>query len=222
MSRKRTPEEVIEALIVQRRALAASCTAYDSGHKWEALRLATVVYILVSDGRNQRSLLTQLGLKGSLKFISSNRVGSMNEVLANVFPHAKRPTNMLEETSLVKIAMGPARVAYMPLYDAVPFGKRVTFEEWWEGELIFTDGPQNNITLTRKQLVAALRNQEGGAHFDPELTNPSYVEFVHGDRPTGGPASQPLETLTDRELASMRQIAWEVTRTLDEHDKATE
>jgi hypothetical protein len=72
MAWTRPREEVLDALNQQREALIASCKSYDEGNRWEALRLATAVYIIVHDGgRNSKSILTQLGLRGSLRFVGS-------------------------------------------------------------------------------------------------------------------------------------------------------
>lgn len=227
MTLERTPEHVTSALATQRRALDASCAGYDAGKKWEALRLASVVWILVADSGHQRSILTQASLKASLKFASTSRVGAMDEATAHLMPAhwPKNRRNMMEETPLVQISMGPAGVFYEPHRDgSKPFSKWVTFDQWWQTELIYTSGVNNGIedefTLTRKQLVASLRDQEGGAHFDAKLTNPNYIKFAHDELPTGGPSSRPLFRMADRELASMRQIAWEVNRSLTEYDKA--
>ena len=90
MAWKRTVAETKEALDVQRRAIVASCAAYDNGEKWEALRLATAVYLVVHDGgKNNKSLLTQLGVRDATKFIASARPAN--------------PNNLLRETPLVQI-----------------------------------------------------------------------------------------------------------------------
>lgn len=68
------------------------------------------------------------------------------------------------------------------------------------------------MQLTRRRLVFALRNKDGGAHFDAELDEP-YAVFsqkpvwfaIQGDK------SYPI---MQQETATMRQIAWELLETL--------
>jgi hypothetical protein len=75
--KKESKAELVQLLNEHRQALAASCEAYDGGHEWEAARLATTTFTLVHDRGAIRSLLTQLGLKASLRFVSSGRVVSV-------------------------------------------------------------------------------------------------------------------------------------------------
>ncbi len=201
MNWKRTPEELALALNNQKSALLSSCQAYDAGQKWEALRLATATYVLVFDAGNaQRSLLTQLGTKGSLQFLSSGRVTANPNAIGRYNP-------------LVLVQLRANGTAdYVPILDfAGPYApKRLPFDEWWEREVVFKDGP---AALTRKQLVLSLRNQDGGSHLDDEVRNPSYVELSRRARTFVGTTAATTPVL-QAELAMMRQIAWELLKTL--------
>src|SRR2546421_47685 len=70
---KRTRAELVTMLAEQRAALATSCGSFDEGNDWEAARLAITIFNLVHDDRKIISLLTQLGLRASLRFVSSGR-----------------------------------------------------------------------------------------------------------------------------------------------------
>ena len=161
---KRTDAEKYEALAVQRAMLHASCMAYDQGHHWEALRMATAVYTLVHDHGTNRSILSQLKLKDKVTYGSS--IGPINPehiARANMFTplvHLYRG----EFRPLVQIGLAEGEESM-----SVRF---LSFEEWWQREIIFKN---YTATLTRRQLVLSLRNQEGGGHFDEELRNPNYV-----------------------------------------------
>jgi hypothetical protein len=61
-------------------------------------------------------------------------------------------------------------------------------------------------TFTRKGLVFALRNKEGGGHYG-DLDDPRYVELKNDQRLSPNPANI--------ESAMMRQIGWEVTMTFE-------
>jgi hypothetical protein len=66
--------------------------------------------------------------------------------------------------------------------------------------------------MTRRQLVFALRNQEGGGHFDPEgVPNRNYTALL---KPLLMLTYPNLNICGDRELATMRQVAEELRITL--------
>jgi hypothetical protein len=203
MAWARKPEEIREALEVQRSALTASCKAYDEGNRWEAIRLATTVFVIVHDaGKKFQSLLAQLGIRGKLRFVASG------------FP--ANPNNLLRETNLVMARVhSDGRAEYVPLLDeaSVPI-RRVQVHSWWKDDLILRDG---TFRLTRQKLAFVLRSQEGGAHFDAALRDPNYVQFAHEQLSTPfalfeGRAPKPILGV---EWASMRQVAWELLKTLE-------
>jgi hypothetical protein len=196
--------EVVQALADQRAALQASCKSYDEGNQWEAARLANAVCTVVQDdGKHYTSLLKQLGIKSSLRFISS------------CLPMVKRGGR---QQGLVSIRIsgdtrtGEANAVYVPMLGSSPFKKRLQFPRWWD-EVVLCD---HKGDLTRKRLVFALRNQEGGSHFDPVLRNPHYARLARESEST------PKLIMENKsapalgvELASMRQIAWELLETLE-------
>jgi hypothetical protein len=73
---KRPREELVHLLNGQMSALGVSSKGFDAGEEWEAERLATTVFNLVHDGGPIVSLLSQLEVKDSLKFLSSGRMPS--------------------------------------------------------------------------------------------------------------------------------------------------
>jgi hypothetical protein len=200
----RTRDEVKQALDVQRQAISASSKSYDDGNRWEALRLASAVYNIVHDHGKIRSLLTQLGIRGSLKFVASNR--------------ARNSNNLMRETLLVAARVyGDGSAEYLPHLDGSHYPPRlVQLYEWWEKDIILADG---KFELTRKRLVFVLRNQEGGGHFSTEMNDHAYLRFSREQLNTPyvlapGKAPKPL---LGAELASMRQVAWELMKTLNDH-----
>jgi hypothetical protein len=83
--------------------------------------------------------------------------------------------------------------------------RHLNFDAWWNQDIIFFDGPHH---LTRKQLVMALRNQEGGGHYDEEVRNDNFLPLkkqVIMFTPGLG-----IGPMRDLELASMREIAEEL------------
>lgn len=200
---KRTREELVQLLAEQRQALSASCEGYDSGKEWEAARLATAVFTLVHDGGSIRSLLTQLGLRGSLRFISSGRVVDDLAVAAASPP-------------LVMFTLGPNGAKFVPRLENGPPRRMVElqFTTWWAKEVIYKDY-RNGVELTRRRLVFALRHQDGGGHVG-ELTDDAYVRFKGGGGWFAGSGNGPGAPLVNGVTATMRQVAWEITRTLEQ------
>ena len=199
----RSRPEIERALETQLLAIAASCESFDRGNRWEALRIATAICVVVHDGgRRGRSLLTQLGMKKALRFVSSGR--------------KPNPHNLLAETPLVLTRLySSGRGEYVPILDSgLDPHREMKFSEWWERDTIFRQG---SLVLNRRRLAFVLRSQEGGSHFDPELDDESYIRLAREHLTTPrilseGSAPTPL---LGAELATMRQIAWELRRTLE-------
>jgi len=88
------------------------------------------------------------------------------------------------------------------------------FHGWWEKDVILRDGA---VQLTRKRLVFVLRNQEGGGHFSSEMRDHTYLRFAAEqlNTPYVVAPGKPPKPVLGVELASMRQIAWELAKTLE-------
>ena len=71
--------------------------------------------------------------------------------------------------------------------------------------------PGTRTKISRRQLVFALRNNEGGGHFDPALLNPNYIALLRTVHMFSYPTLNVCENL---ELAMMRQIAEELRLSL--------
>lgn len=201
----RSRDEIKQALEIQRAAIDASAKSYDEGNRWEALRLATAVYNLVHDHGSIKSLFGQLGIRRKLRYFAA--------------PRAYNPKNMLRETPLVLMRLQADGLSeYLPLLDGGPPlpPRRLDFQDWWEEDVILADGAE--FKLTRKRLVFVLRNQEGGGHFSPEMNDQTYLRFSQAQSTTPfviKSGQQPAPVM-GAELATMRQIAWELTKSLDD------
>ncbi len=207
MSRRRDADELREAFEAQKSALTSSCKAYDEGEKWEALRLATTIYILVRDGgKKNRSILTQMGIRNSMEF-------------AVPTSPAADPRNLASYTPLVMLQLrlgeGGGGVNYVPRLNEFPSGHRMLrFDEWWDRELVYRSGGDQH-RMTREKLVFALRNLDGGAHYDEEIRDPNYIEMTHGKSWVAHLPDGTVKPVRQLELASMRQIAWEILDSLE-------
>lgn len=207
----RTPQELWQALDDQKRALASSGKGYDSGGFWEAPRLATAVYNVVNDGSKKTvSILSQLGVRGKARFLSSKP------------PH--NPGNLFKSGAplcIMRLKMGgeePPFGGYVPRLDngAQQFEQWLPFKDWWE-ESIYQNVA--GAHLSRMNLVFSLRSKDGGSHLDREIPRSPYLDMieqvgegfvqdVRGEMVTRSPVK-------NAHLATMRQIAWELERSLE-------
>lgn len=194
-----SPEELEAHLTEHLQFLRASADAYDGGFEEEAKRIAVSVRVLVYDTGRSKSLLGQLGLK------DQNFIDSASPLV---------PGNMSTHSGLVVTAIVPGFGAkYVAFLDEPPHGqlKRVEFINWWETP-IFIDSAKR--TLSRRDLVLAVANQDGGVHVDPAL-NATYADLsrnnslacTYSDGNRSEPVGRP-------ERAALRQIGHEVLKTM--------
>jgi hypothetical protein len=206
--------ELEQELREQAEALRSSAIAYDCGHLWEAKRLAATAYILVHDGgRNSRSLLGQLGLRGD--FLSS---ADQNSLIPLAFITG----------SMKADGGGPT---FSPHLDKRPTAHRwLPFKKWYK-EIVFESG---RLRTSRMNLICTFRHQAGGAHVDGEIkddafrwlttNSPYHIDIGPPTDKAGNPIELPAELegffsshsgpVPNGHYASMRQIAWEIDQTL--------
>jgi len=185
--------------------LESSAKSFDAGYEGEAKRLATSLRVLLHDTNSSKSLLGQLNLK-SLQFLDT------------AFEYD--PRNLLTFSGLTIQQISLSEAKYVPLLEET-FGKKIKkidFEKWWNA-IIFKDNKNNK--MSRKDIILAIANQDGGAHVDPNL-NEIYANlsrqnslnwfFISENNNTFQPFGGP-------HLASIRQIAYEVLITLKDRPK---
>lgn len=188
--------ELQNMLADQVSALISSCENYDNGLHWEAMRIATTVYVIVNNGKNKGvSVLSQIGVRDKLGFVSYCR-GPL-PVSGNTVPQS--------HLTYLKFD-GRGGAEYKPIcYSANERTKILPFNDWWR-EPIFDDA--NGGTLSRLDLVFYLRSQDGGSHYDTELSSAIYANFKRFG------LGVPIVNIDGAVAASMRTIAHELLRTL--------
>jgi len=208
---KRSESEVFEALLEQFQAMRASSHSYDNGNLWEAKRLATALYTIVHDGGTRTiSIITQLRLRGSLRFLTCtfppDPPGTQTISIAN---------GML---AIADTAEGPI---YAPVLERTFNRRSIPLRDWWE-ETLYTN--TRNQSISRKNLVFSLRSQDNGSHFDESLPDSAYLGLKTANEtpaiafPGDRDSYQMSEAIPIRygHLAMMRQVAYEATESLSE------
>jgi hypothetical protein len=198
---RRPKEEMKQELIDQLCLLQNSCRTYDSGLEAAGKHIALSIRVLVHQHGQSQALIEQLGLRNCRFFDSA---GPLN------------PRNLLPEHKLVALRMrvGTAgtEAQYIPLGN--PPGRTfcIRFQDWWNQPVI-KDGRGQHFS--RRELVLNVADTDGGAHVDPELDE-AYMRLSRqnslGWTFTSGDITRKLEGRP--ELAAVRQIAYELLRTI--------
>ncbi len=179
--------------------LKTSCALYDASQLQEAKRLAVAIRVLLHESRASRSLLGQLDLKNIAFFDTTND---------------HNPNNLLAHYGLVSIRFKDGLADYVAMFDNSPrgSGKIASFEQWWN-KIVFIDS--GRAEFSRKDLVLAVANQDGGAHVDPELTE-TYASLSRNNSLnwsfTGPGETVPLGNPVP---PSIRQMTHELIRALE-------
>lgn len=173
-----------------------------------ALPMSTAIRVLVHDTEQSTSLLKHLNKK-NIKFISTNTENPKE----NVHLGLVRRINV----GVSDGRGGEAR--YWPLcnekyFPMPPTNRALDFEEWWDSEKIFHTP---KYSLTRKDLVLAIANKDGGAHFDNKVQK-KYDEFRYSW--SGGSTLVGISSGNKRgydnipTYPAIRQIGYELLKTL--------
>ncbi len=181
-------------------ALELSSRAFDDGYEGEAKRCAAAIRVLVHDTSSSISLLQQLGLKQASFFDTS-------------IP--RNPKTIITYSGLTAINVTSEGSTHIAPLDGLPPGhtpRWVGFDEWWN-EVIFVD--QGGMKTSRKELILAVANKDGGTHVDPVL-NEKYANLSRfnslGWRFSSPRGDVPLE---GPEKAAVRQITHEMLKSLN-------
>lgn len=200
---RQTEEELKAHLKEQIEFLQRSAEAYDEGFKSEAKRLAVVIRLLLHDTKSSTSLLTQLKKK-NIKFYDT--------------AYDYDPRNLLSTMGLIQTQVSTLNGAkYVPpLDDGSPdryLKGKIPFDKWWNNKIVIADTAGNKFT--RKDLILAVCNKDGGAHIDQKL-NKAYADLTRFGSLGEEYGLNGIDKgfVTDPELASIRQIAHEVLKSL--------
>lgn len=194
----------------QIRFIESSCQLYDHGNVDEAVRIAVALRVLFHDSRNSTSLLNHLG---------ANPIS----LLSTVAPYVEDPISpnlyLVQLVADVKLLNDNREADFrchcFPRLDTALRKEQIPFDVWWQKEIVIKH-KQPPTALTRKDLVLAAANKDGGAHVDKDL-DPTYDYVRQGSglgltitlNPKLG-LPELKASFENIHFASLRQIAFEL------------
>lgn len=159
----------LDQLSEQMSMLVDACHEYDKGKFYQAKNMSAIIRTLVKDPdninpkrKNQTiSLLKSLGVKDTMKFYNTGYEAI--DPLINI--------------SLVGIVTIPSTAPllnisneniYLPVLNNSNLVdvKWLTFEDWWNSNVIVSKSESREIIFTRKKISLTMAEQAGGVHVD--------------------------------------------------------
>jgi hypothetical protein len=184
--------------------LERSCKAYDHGYIDESIRIATVIRVLIHDTPRSTSLLRHLN-------------ATHIDLVSTIEPK-KIPAGGAASFAMGSYTMGSAGSTWHPVAQDSP-RYQLPVHEWWI-QLVFGDMKHY---LSRKNIVLAAANKDGGAHVDSDLT-PAYAAlaqsgsvgiFGFGRRNDPAHVEVPIE---DGHLGYLRAFGYELLSSRELHN----
>ncbi|WP_336671792.1 hypothetical protein [Tsukamurella sp. USMM236] len=184
--------------------LKRSCWLFDQGHEDEALRIATSLRVIFHDSQHATSLLTHLDMKNPTDLMLGTE-------------HTRHGSDWWMDFFVVHLDLnGPDPVRVSALCQTNRYTGRA-IADWWEKEPLFS---YENSAYTRRAVVRAMTDQDGGAHVDAVLASFYQSLIRHGEglsivgefeRLGAAPFENGVpQYARNVHLALMRQIAHEV------------
>lgn len=155
------------------------CEIYDEGLTYSAVLISTLLRTLLKDKGNTKSMLMQLNLKDSLKFLdSSTKRGTtsfweIGENVSNISicTYANFYGGLLKKK--IQNLNGELTLDFLPLLDANRTVRWLSFDEWYKGTVLESPTP---MKMTRKDIIEIVTDKDGGAHIDSKIPE-NYAEF---------------------------------------------
>ena len=197
--------ELQEKLLQQIELLELANENFDKGREVAALNAGTILRVLLHDTPQSHSLFNQLGIK-NIKFLDTSHDSHPGTYLGLIVKYF----------SGVQDGQG-GDVLYKPTFTSdFHFRNKnwLDFDTWWNMKILINESGES---LTRKQLILFIANQEGGAHIDPQIDE-IYDKFRHsysgGLRIFGSKSGIERKFDNIPVLPSVRQISFEVMESL--------
>jgi len=172
-----------------------SCDAYDRGYIDEAVRIATVTRILLHNTPNSTSLLKHLG---ALNINLASTVSDLDQ------------SNSIFLSGMGRMTITSTSSTWTANTDCKAIDRQIPVARWWD-QVVYILG---NVRATRKSLVLAASNKDGGAHVDSNLTTEYETLMTTGERgwfhysPTN--KSHDFQPIMNAHLVYIRQMGFEL------------
>ena len=214
MSYTLTNDDFLERLKEKITVLQLLCKSYDTENKYSlAKEMAVAIRVIAYDnGSNSVSLLTHLGIKNSIQLLSTMAQPKPNRLM--LFGDGLFSLKMECGTNGSHLVYSPKLGNSNQSY--------LNFASWWEEKVLhdMADDYTSKTWYTRKDLIIAYCNKEGGAHVDKTL--PDAVVRQSNDKITGftfyvtNNSGYNTESKADNtpKDATIRQIAYELLYSL--------
>jgi hypothetical protein len=176
--------------------LERSCQSYDQGFHDEAIRIATVIRVLTHNTKSSTSLLKHLN--------------STTIQLLSTCPDTTTAKTLIFYGMGVSRMSGNGECSYFPSLGDSPVNDFVPVSKWWTQTIFILN---TKTRLTRKDIVLAAANKDGGAHVDKKLS-PDYEALSNdGSVGTFSYSSNGKESSIDVQnahLVALRQMGFEI------------
>lgn len=175
--------------------LERSAATYDLGHYDEAIRMATVMRVLLHQTSKSTSLLQHLNAE-KISLLSTAECENIDAVFYYM--------------GLGILQVGSDGSSYQPGLGEGWTKQLIPAQQWWEQVVYVLD---RDIRLSRKDIVLAAANQDGGAHVDSKL-KPNYAELSRdgglGLLLVNQDGTKCDEQITGAHFVAIRQMAYEL------------
>jgi hypothetical protein len=164
---QRSRADVEEALREQVSLLLFYCEGYDKGERALAKPMATTLRLLNHKTATSLPLLEPLGLRsGHFYRVAPKKVDNKNPA---------------SECGLISAYVsdvpGHRKAEYVAKTPPLALKDRLPYADWWNGPVLRSS---DGITMSRRDIVTAVANTDGGAHVDAGVTK-LYEAFRTGD-----------------------------------------
>ena len=178
--------------------------------------MSNLLYQLTIRGRSNSPLLEQVGFFGSLRIVVDEGALSAHMTANSAMSPLVSLMFGLKADALG--ALRPVAMWLPPARRPPPFGHFValSIDEWLDDQVI----PTGVKAMSRRDLVRIVRDQDGGAHSDPDsklAKSPDYVELVNAfpiskqsELKMPGHATAVWDLLPAVTMPILRQIAHEM------------
>ncbi|MDH2917232.1 MAG: hypothetical protein PXX77_10205 [Gallionella sp.] len=172
--------------------LRNSAAAYDAGHVVEAVRIGVVIRVLCHDTPRSVSLLQHMGQKSSLELVTTAKTV---------------PGHLLATVDFAELMAG-ITFGNDLVYDPLPKGSpTVPCPSWWDQPVFCRD----KVMYTRKDIVLAAANKDGGAHVDaPDENLLALQEGFWNKTTTNADGIKTTVSLSNNHFRMLRRFADEL------------